>query len=189
MEFRWYKQDALQPQTNNFPGLEIRRVNMTPYNSSKSPSYYRQLSYYRPIGIIPPTDYNLQACAHLYASDRNSLFVISKALGFGDEVGTMGSISHSVIFHVSSKELVLKEGQWWCQEAWAPRSGGGRGLHESRLWDCNGVHIASTWQDGLVRKAQRVEDQKQRLLWLGRMGRAAKITADHVVKGVGGHKL
>jgi hypothetical protein len=61
---------------------------MAEYNMSKSPTDYRHLSYYRPIGLIPPSSYNLHACAHLYASDRNSLFIISNAAGFGDEVGT-----------------------------------------------------------------------------------------------------
>ena len=82
---------------------------------------------------MPPTDYNLHACAYLYASDRNSVFLISNAVGYGDEVGSMASLSHSVVFHVSSKDLVLKDWEWWCQEAWTPRSEGGRGVHESRI--------------------------------------------------------
>lgn len=84
----------------------------------------------------------------------------------------MGSLSHSVVFHVPIKDLLLKgEGEegwgeeWWVQEAWTPRSGQGRGMHESRLWSPGGIHVASTWQEGLVRKADRAEDEKQRLLW------------------------
>jgi hypothetical protein len=51
-------------------------------------------------------------------------------------------------------------------------------MHESRIWSPSGVHVASTWQEGLVRKAEKVEDEKQRLLWeegmkrLGRLGEA-----------------
>jgi hypothetical protein len=173
---RWYRQHAIHPLPNIFPGLDVRKVDMSSYNKNKSPTEYRQLAYYRPIGTIPPTLYNLHACAHLYASDRNSLFIISNALGFQEEVGTMGSLSHSVVFHVSSKELVLKDGEWWCQESRTPRSGDGRGMHESRLWDPSGeVHIASSWQDGLVRKAEREEDQKQRLLWFEGMRKAGKL--------------
>jgi acyl-CoA thioesterase len=161
----------------------MRKINMSAHNASKPPLSYRQLALYRPLGHLPRSLPNLHACAHLYASDRNSLFLISNALGFGDQVGTMGSLSHSVIFHVRSVELFLigeEEGggksEWWVSEAWTPRSGQGRGMHESRIWSPSGVHIASTWQEGLVRKARRVEDEKQRLLWedgmrsLGRLG-------------------
>jgi acyl-CoA thioesterase len=126
------------------------------------------LSLYRPFGFLPSSLPNLHACAHLYASDRNSLFIISNALGFGDQVGTMGSLSHSVVFHVPSEELLFRgdgKDEWWIQEAWTPRSGQGRGLHESWIWSPEGVHVATTWQEGLVRKADRKEDEKQRLLW------------------------
>lgn len=181
----WYhKLAAEQHLTYNFPGLEMRRVDMSSFNASKSPTDYRQLSYYSTIGTIPPTEYNLHACAHLYASDRNSLFLISNAVGFGDEVGTMGSLSHSVVFHVSSKDLVLRNREWLCQEAWTPRSEGGRGLHESRIWDERGMHVASTWQDGLVRKADREEDQKQKRSWFEGMERMGGLR-----KGLGRYKL
>jgi acyl-CoA thioesterase len=84
----------------------------------------------------------------------------------------MGSLSHSVVFHVPTSELLFKgeneEGgnsEWYIQEAWTPRSGQGRGMHESRIWSPSGKHVASTWQEGLVRRAERVEDEKQRLMW------------------------
>lgn len=153
-------------QANDFPGLDMRRVDMSAFNESiKSPIDYRQLSYYRLIGDIPADNFNLHACAHLYASDRNSLYLVSNAAGFGDEVNVMGSLSHSVMFHVSSKDLVLREGEWWCQESWSSRSGGGRGMVESRIVGKEGLHAASTWQDGLVRKAEREIDQKQKMGW------------------------
>jgi len=64
----------------------------------------------------------------------------------------MGSLSHSVVFYVMSEELFLKgemederedEREWWISEAWTPRSGQGRGMHESRIWSPSGVHVAS----------------------------------------------
>lgn len=73
----------------------------------------------------------------------------------------MASLSHSVIFHVDSKRLTLpfvesdeaSDQGWFFQEAWTPRSEAGRGIHESKIWDANGLHIASSFQDGLVRRA------------------------------------
>ena len=155
---------------------------MTAHNTSE-PFTYRTLSLYRPFGTLPPSLPNLHACAHLYASDKNSLFLVSNALGFGDHVGTMGSLSHSVVFHVRVEELLFqaehaKESEteeWWIQEACTPRSGQGRGMHESKLWGPKGVHVASTWQEGLVRKAGRVEDEKQRLMWEEGMRRGGRL--------------
>jgi acyl-CoA thioesterase len=145
---------------------------MTAHNTS-DPLNYRTLSLYRPFGTLPVSQPNLHACAHLYASDKNSLFLVSNALGFGDHVGTMGSLSHSVVFHVRIEELLFQEertkggekGEWCIQEASTSRSGQGRGMHESKIWNSRGVHVASTWQEGLVRKADRIENEKQRLLW------------------------
>jgi hypothetical protein len=61
------------------------------------------------------------------------------------------------------------------QESWTPRSGQGRGMVESQIWSPGGVHVASTWQEGLVRKAARVEDEKQRLLWEEGMRRSLRL--------------
>jgi acyl-CoA thioesterase len=144
---------------------------MTHHNTS-DPLAYRTLSLYRPFGHLPISLPNLHACAHLYASDANSLFIISNALGFGDQVGKMGSLSHSVVFHVPTSELLFQghdeEGgklEWWVQEAWTPTSGQGRGMHESQIWSPSGRHVASTWQEGLIRRAEREEGEKQRLMW------------------------
>lgn len=182
----WHRDfTAKQNYTYSFPGLDMWRVDMSDFNKAKLPADYRQLTYYRPIGTLPERDYNLHACAHLYASDRNSCFIISNAVGIGDQVSAMASLSHSVVFHVSSKDLSFKEDEWWCQEAWTPRSGGGRGMHESRIWDQSGVHVASTWQDGLVRRGS---DQKQKWAWVEGMERLRRLREEDL-KALGRGKL
>lgn len=83
------------------------------------------------------------------------MFLVTRALGIGDGFGRMASLSHSVVLHVGGEGLRMVggdgEGRWFVQEAWSGRSGGGRGLHCSRLWDLEGVHVGSTLQDGMVR--------------------------------------
>jgi hypothetical protein len=177
---RYHEYSSQNPKPNTFPGLEIRKVDMRPYNTPLNPSSYRQLSYYSVLGQIPPRATNLHACAHLYASDRNSLFLISNALGFPNHVAKMGSLSHSVVFHVPSTGLLIHpvgenpsngggadgdddddDAKWFCQEAWTPQSGGGRGMHESRIWAADGTHVASTWQDGLLRRAEESPAQME----------------------------
>ncbi len=52
------------------------------------------------------------------------------------------------------------QAHWFCQEAWAGGSRHGRGLHESRLWREDGLHIASTVQDGMLRlKSEGAKDK------------------------------
>lgn len=143
-----------------FSGLHSTKVDMTPYNKSRPAMDRRVLQYYSVIGPMPllKDDPNLHACAHLYSSDRNSLFGITDLLGKGNEFTQMASIAHSVTFHVNSTDMKCidesaesKEKRWFCQEAWMARNGVGRTLHESRIWDDQGLHIATTTQDGLVR--------------------------------------
>ncbi|KAI9810307.1 MAG: hypothetical protein M1827_006357 [Pycnora praestabilis] len=173
----WYINHAHANQIPNiFPGLDVRKVAMDAYNSANNtPLSYRQLQYYRIIGPLPSiaTDPNIHACAHLYASDRNSLFLLARALGVGDGFKSMASLSHSVVFHgpvrnlsmsdtednrkeyENEKEETKRQGEprrlWFCQESRTSRSGNGRGLHESKIWDQCGRHVVSTWQDGLLR--------------------------------------
>lgn len=180
---RYWKHNAKYPQKQNFPGLEMRTVDMRARNSSKQSSDWTNLTFYRAIGTIPQADYNLHACAHIYASDRNGMFLISNAAGFGDEIGTIGSLSHSIVLHVPSKETLFKDGEWWIQEYWTPRSGQGRGVHESRIWDVRGKHVASTWQEGMVRRAEHREQQKNRLFWEEGMRRMGRPFDDETQKG------
>ena len=152
-------------QERDFPGVEIRKVDMKPYNKDIGrPEDQRQLSLYSLIGSIDSQDLNLHACAHLYASDRNSLFQVTTVLDIAEREDlaiAMASLSHTVVFHfpLGGEELRMEDEdedggsrkRWFVQEAWIPRSADNRGMHESRIWDEKGLLIASTWQDGMVR--------------------------------------
>ena len=80
-------------------------------------------------------------------------------LGIGDNYSQAASLSHTVILHADAAEMNLintktGEAHWFCQEAWAGGIGHGRGLHQSRMWRDDGLHIASSIQDGMVRLGQ-----------------------------------
>jgi acyl-CoA thioesterase len=166
---------------------------MSAYNDPLQPIDRRQLIFYSVRGSLPSPsapqssahpkasslskEANLHAVAHLYASDRNSLFIIPNHLGVGDKFTRMASLSHTVIFHVEADKLFAPDEpadrppnaaptemdrsgsierpdarKWFVQESWTTRATGGRGLHTSRLWDPDtGVHLATTIQDGLIR--------------------------------------
>lgn len=169
-----------------FPGLEMRKIDMSGYNTDaktmavggvkggdegKAARTWRLLLIYRLIDDEEDQSgsgsdkhktgaddvINLHACAHLYASDRNSLFLAQRALGFHDTRGQMGTLSHTVNFHGDAKNWVMVDEQSgkpkeYMQESWISNSGADRITHNSRLWDkATGRIIASTVQDGMMR--------------------------------------
>jgi acyl-CoA thioesterase len=189
---------------NPIGGLHIRKADMTKFNAKRKAIDRRQLLFYTLRGALPlPTapyppspdrltnvaltrEANMHACAHLYASDRNSLFIVPNHLDRAREYTRMASLSHSVIFHVGIRDLIMpaeprinhpnadatvwedgalplcnlegyekgdRDGRkWFVQEAHLTRATGGRALHTSRMWNYDtGVHIATTFQDGLIR--------------------------------------
>jgi len=203
----WFRETYLKEHPEHFNpigGLHIRKADMEKYNMKRSAIDRRQLLFYTLRGSLPlPTapypprtgskvkftltrEANMHACAHLYASDRNSLFIVPNHLDRPRDYTRMASLSHSVIFHVGIKDLIMtaepridhpnadptlwddgalplcnlegydkgdRDGRkWYVQEAHLTRATGGRALHTSRMWDYDtGVHIATTFQDGLIR--------------------------------------
>ncbi|KAF1993019.1 acyl-CoA thioesteras-like protein [Amniculicola lignicola CBS 123094] len=120
----WFRETFLPENPDHFnpiSGLHIQKVDMEKFNSSRKPIDRRQLYFYSLRGSLPlPTApyppestfsltraANLHACAHLYASDRNSLFLIPNHLDRGKEWTRMASLSHTVILHVGIKDLIM----------------------------------------------------------------------------------
>lgn len=170
-----------------FPGLDMRKVDMSGYNSEpvidamadegNAARKWRLLTLYKIVvddeavteGESGSQDrrrqpkrasediINLHACAHLYASDRNSLFLCQRALGYGKVKSLAGSLSHTVNFHTHASELLMinpenSQAKEFAQEAWTSASGGDRVSHNSRIWDLTSQKIiASTVQDGMLR--------------------------------------
>ncbi|KAF2102395.1 Thioesterase/thiol ester dehydrase-isomerase [Rhizodiscina lignyota] len=173
----WFWQNLKDHEYKNnpkFPGLHCTKVDMRAYNEPRPLLERRQLQYYAVMGDMPSLrqDPNLHACTHLYASDRNSLFSVTNMLDVGDDYMQMASLSHTVILHVNpdgmnavKRQAAGKPGtgkKWFCQEAWATRNAVGRTLHESKIWDDEGVHIATTIQDGLVRLGPGTRGERMR---------------------------
>lgn len=177
-----------------FPGLQCRKVDMREWNSKRHPMERRQLIFYRMIFDREKEkeedqgmnmSMNMQLCAHLYASDRNSLFIVANLFDLGDLWTNMSSLSHTVIFHAEEGEMRFGTskttstttktkrtkspfhkannddgggGRWFCMEVFGSRIHGGRAVHNCRIFNDEGIHIATCMQDGLIRFA--VDPQK-----------------------------
>lgn len=177
-----------------FPGLQCRKVDMREYNATRHPMERRQLIFYRMIFDREKEEeedqgmkmnMNMQLCAHLYASDRNSLFIVANLFDLGDLWTNMSSLSHTVIFHAEEGEMRFGSasassktttstttttskrtkspfhrsnnndggGRWFCMEVFGSRIHGGRAVHNCRIFNDEGTHIATCMQDGLIRFA------------------------------------
>jgi acyl-CoA thioesterase len=181
--------DFKQPE---FPGVDVRKVDMTSYNETEDvrahPHKYRQLQWYCIKGAsdekydrsiqsshslafskssLENGEYdNLFACAHLYASDKNSIFVIPRAVGDPNGWFTVASLSITFIFHQQGESLRMLESdpadtagndlkkKWYLQELSTARSGENRGLFEERVWTQDGTLLATVVQDSLVRYSE-----------------------------------
>lgn len=146
----------------------------------RNPENYRQLSLYSIKGSPehPTTSEsildlktrdqsgefdNLYICAHLYSSDKNSIPLIPRALGNANFIA-LASLTLTVMIHQHGEALRMIDWgsvasgdakdlpkRWFVQEAWTPRSGENRAVHESWLWGPNGALLATTLQDCLLR--------------------------------------
>ena len=159
---------------DQFPGLESRKVDMEPYNKDKNPLDKRDLMFYRTVGNIPPNP-NLHLCAHLYGSDRNSLYIVCNHLDVGDLYTQMGTLVHTVVFHSSAEDLMFgpakssnnpmngggDSGRWFCREDWTTRVASGRAMFHSRIWSSDGMHVATVMQDGMTRYSKKPEPTRE----------------------------
>ncbi|EME89667.1 uncharacterized protein MYCFIDRAFT_129013 [Pseudocercospora fijiensis CIRAD86] len=169
-------------QNDEFPGLECRKVDMTNYNKSLHPLDRRQLIFYRTIGDMPENDPNMHLCAHIFATDRNSLYMVANHFEVGDFFTTMSSLAHTVSIHSPMEDLRFGEGRgkgtgawgdeedgmgrWFCMEVSGSRMGYGRALYHGRFWSEDGRHVMTAMQDGLIRftKKQEPEDEERRFM-------------------------
>lgn len=161
---------------DEYPGLESRKVDMEQYNRDRNPLDRRDLMFYRALGSLPP-DPNMHLCAHLYASDRNSLYIICQQLDVGDLWKSMSTLVHSTSFHGPTEDLMLgpsetivypmddssDAGRWFCKEDWTTRVSHGRMMFHSRVWSANGTHIGTITQDGSVRFSKKPEANPEEL--------------------------
>lgn len=158
-----------------FPGLDMRKVDMRAYNKGRPFHERRELILYRLIAPLPTKTsddaegssrdgegrcaidgQNTHICAHAYGADRNGLLMIGDHAGFGHDFARAASLSYSFVVHVNAEEAAMtySEGddQWWVQEVCFPRVQAGRGIVHSKIWSPRGIHVASMYQDGIIRR-------------------------------------
>lgn len=141
-------------EMGSFPAVEMRKVDMSDFNKNKPLHERRELLAYRLIAPLPATNQDTHIMCHAMVADRNSLFMLGNNAGFGFNFGRAASLSYSFVVHVNPADTVIEYGedQWWIEEVSFPRLEAGRGIVMSKVWSPKGLHIATEYQDGIIRR-------------------------------------
>jgi acyl-CoA thioesterase len=87
---------------------------------------------------------------------------IPNFLEIGNAYFAIASLNHTVVFHVEASGLCLTkpassatsssdQAHWFCQETSIDKIAHGRALMRGRTWRTDGLHVASCFQDGMLR--------------------------------------
>ncbi|EFQ36112.1 acyl-CoA thioesterase II [Colletotrichum graminicola] len=147
-----------------FPVVDMHKVDLTAYNEGKPSTQRKELILYRLKGPLTAKDPNSHIAVHAFESDRNGLLMIGNHNGLGWNLGTAVSLTYKFVVHVNADQAVMKDPSgpddgWWIQEASFPRVGQGRGALMCKIWSPEGIHVATGYQDGIVRE-RRAEGLK-----------------------------
>ncbi|KAI1634076.1 thioesterase-like superfamily-domain-containing protein [Biscogniauxia mediterranea] len=163
-------------QMTTFPGLEMRKVDLSSYNAGRALPERRELILYRLLAPLKEEEGNggcdAHILAHAYGADRNGLLMVGNHAGFGYDLGRAASLSYSFVVHVNPADAVMAYSntddvdnldEWWVQEACFPRVEAGRAIIMSKIWSPAGVHVATMYQDGILRRNWRPGEREGKL--------------------------
>ncbi|KAI9245522.1 thioesterase-like superfamily-domain-containing protein [Phascolomyces articulosus] len=107
---------------------------------------------------LPDNDPALHACSIAYASDRGILMGALRANGIVGRRGIsmMASIDHSIWFHA-----LTRADEWLFYDVHSPRSNDGRGTAFGRIYNRQGVLVATCSQEGIIRLSQSQQDRRK----------------------------
>ncbi|KAI2473580.1 Thioesterase/thiol ester dehydrase-isomerase [Annulohypoxylon bovei var. microspora] len=149
----------------SFPAVDMKKVDLTAFNEGKPLYDRRELLLYRLLAPLPADNPDSHILAHAYEADRNGLLMIGNHIGFGYDFARAASLSYSFVVHVNSEDAVMTygENEWWIQEACFPRVEAGRAIITSKIWSPKGVHVATEYQDGVIRRNWKPGERQGKL--------------------------
>jgi acyl-CoA thioesterase len=166
-EWRLASSAAKPALTPFFPGLQTSVLPLPKLHEQHRPLDRQNLYIFTALTEhSADPDYNLEACAHLYHSDRESIFAIVKSYELMDVLDVASSLSHTVVFHVPGDELSFhdKSGRrrWFYQETQSKRISDGRALFEGKIYNRAGTLVATLMQDGAFKLKPMTDGEKVR---------------------------
>jgi acyl-CoA thioesterase-2 len=146
--------DRLPPQVRAYwereRPIEIRPIDFSRYLSSKKRNASQQV-WIRATGSLPD-NLPLNQCVLAYASDFTLLDTALIAHGrfVFDPMLMLASLDHSIWFH-----RAFRADDWLLYAQDSPTSGGGRAFCRGSLFTREGLLVASTTQEGLLRERSK----------------------------------
>ncbi|KAI0898711.1 Thioesterase/thiol ester dehydrase-isomerase [Annulohypoxylon nitens] len=149
----------------SFPAVDMKKVDLTSFNEGKSLCDRRELLLYRLLAPLPADHPDSHILTHAYEADRNGLLMVGNHVGFGYDFARAASLSYSFVVHVNPEYAVMSygENEWWVQEAFFPRIEAGRAIIMSKIWSPKGIHVATEYQDGVIRRNWKPEERQGKL--------------------------
>jgi acyl-CoA thioesterase II len=169
--------------TNTFPGMLTSILPFEALHSEQKDIIHRRNVYIYTANEneqSPSQDPNLHAAAHMYHSDRESVWGILRQYELFDVMDAAASLSHTVIFHAGPEKLRFRDDngnkRWFYLETGSKRLSEGRALHKGKIYDQDGNHVATTMQDGSLRlKFKSIQQKEERQEHLNAVGGEAKL--------------
>lgn len=106
------------------------------------------------------SDKRLHACVIAYASDSGFVGTAAKANDVPARgIGMLASLDHSMWFHASARA-----DDWLLYDMHSPRTGGGRGVAFGRIYSKDGLLVATTAQEGILRLSKREQAKRNNMI-------------------------
>jgi acyl-CoA thioesterase-2 len=125
--------------------VEIRLTNADDLDLEK-PAPPQRLTWMRPRGTLPD-DPLIHAAVLVYAGDHTLLSTAGRIHGYLPGKAKGASLDHAMWIH-----QVPRFDDWILYVTSSPVAHAARGLIRGSMFDRAGIHLASTTQEGLIRK-------------------------------------
>ena len=134
-----------QTLLNKPQAFEFRPVQLPVY-LDPTPRAATKSVWFRPSGVVPVDNETLHYCLLAYVSDYNLIDTALLPHGQSPMVIKMASLDHALWFH---RPFCMDD--WLLYSTDSPTASGGRALARGHIYSRDGVLVASTVQEGLIR--------------------------------------
>lgn len=101
----------------------------------------------------------LHACSIAYASDAallNASAVVHGMTFSSSSMGMMTSLDHTIWFYTPTRA-----DEWLLYDKSSPRSYNGRGTSFGRIYNQDGILVATTAQEGVIRLSEKEKEKRE----------------------------
>lgn len=105
-------------------------------------------------------DMKLHACIIAYASDSGFITTAAAANGYlisSRSIGMIASLDHTIWFHTPARADT-----WLLYDIHSPRTNNGRGMAFGKIYSQDGILVATTAQEGIVRLSEREQEKRRK---------------------------